>query len=281
MKITNELIGDVLYNSEASIEEKSIMIQKLKEPEMEEFDLKNAPIDTWDLLNKSFVSASWEDKNLILFNSNFNSIKIVTEYDGKNIKPNGLAFNNEKNEILISDCESHQIIVTDIELNKIKSVGTHGLKFNQFNNPSGICFHKNGDLYICDELNSRITVFNNDLNFKTSINLDYYPWRIKISNSTAFVKTYPLKLYIYDLESWMLKTTYDNITRVHELSPYFFTISSLSILNLYDSSGDLLDKINVERIKRNLTDLTYAFLFKFNNALILCQHPSKRVSKFK
>ena len=203
------------------------MIQKLKEPEMEEFDLKNAPIDTWDLLNKSFVSASWEDKNLILFDSNFNPIKIVTEYDGKNIKPNGLAFNNEKNEIVISDCETHQIIVTDKELNKIKSVGTHGLKFNQFDNPSGICFHKNGDLYICDELNSRITVLNNDLNFKTSINLDYHPWRIKISNSTAFVKTYPLKLYIYDLESWMLKTAHDNITRVHELSPYFFTISSL------------------------------------------------------
>ncbi len=40
----------------------------------------------------------------------------------------------------ISNCESDQIIATDNELHKMKSFGTHDLKFNQLNNPSGIFF---------------------------------------------------------------------------------------------------------------------------------------------
>jgi hypothetical protein len=106
-------------------------------------------------------------------------------------------------------------------------------------------------------------------------------FKVKFNASKMKITNELIGDVLYNSEASIEEKSYDNITRVHELSPYFFTISSLSILNLYDSSGDLLDKINVKRIKRNLTDLTYAFLFKFNNALILCQHPSKRVSKFK
>ena len=77
-KISEKLIGDVFFNSETNIENKSKLYKKISESEIETFDLQNTPNDICDLLNNSFLSASWPDKNLILFDSNFKPIKTIS-----------------------------------------------------------------------------------------------------------------------------------------------------------------------------------------------------------
>ena len=281
LKINEEFIGHIFYNSEKNILHHLKIIKTIRESEFEIFCLANRPNELCDLMNNTFVSASWEDSNLVLMDSNYNIVKSIDQYDGKRIRPNGLAI-NDKNELFISDCTSHQIIVTDLELNKIKTFGSHGTLFDQFNNPAGICFHKNGDLYVCDENNKRVQVFDNDLNFKTSINLNYSPWSIKTSNCCVFITNNPTQVaYVYDLENWKLKTQHEIfLGRLNAINFNIYGIGRSQTLYCFNSYGDLIEKVDIQRIKQNQKHLTYLLLFSFNKT-IMFYDPNKKCIKFK
>ena len=279
--MNEELIGNIFYNSEKNILNHVKIANTVRVSEFELFGLAHCPNVLCDLTNNTFVCASWEDCILALMDSNFNVIKLIGQYDGKGIRPNGLAINN-KNELFISDCTSHQIIVTDLELNKIKTFGSHGTLFDQFNNPAGICFHKNGDLYVCDENNKRVQVFDNDLKFKTSINLNYSPWSIKTSNWSVFITSLTNQVtYVYDLENWKLKTEHTIfLGRLNAINFNIYGLGRSQNLYCFNSYGDLIEKVDIQRIHRSYEDLTYFSLFSFNET-ILFYDPYNKCIKFK
>jgi hypothetical protein len=60
----------------------------------------------------------------------------------------------------------------------VKAVGTHGSGPNQFSTPHAITSDAQGNIYVADRGNSRIQVYDTDLNFKKTITGMGAPWSI-------------------------------------------------------------------------------------------------------
>lgn len=73
---------------------------------------------------------------------------------------------------LIYSTDNHhntlKVMTMDVQLRKC--VGGKGTQPGQFNWPNGIRCSKEGEIYVCDTMNSRIQVFDKDLNFLRLIN---------------------------------------------------------------------------------------------------------------
>ena len=77
-------------------------------------------------------------------------------------RPVGLAINNELKRLYIVDALACQIHVTSLKGKYIKSIGTKGSGFAQFNRPTFIDISKDGKLYVSDSMNHRIQVLDRD-----------------------------------------------------------------------------------------------------------------------
>ena len=93
----------------------------------------------------------------------------ITTHTARNIVTEGLrsvrrlfcfyATTNHKDKIYVSNSEENRVIVTDLELNMIKIIGTHGKSNDQFDHPRGVSYYKSY-IYICDYGNIRIQILN-------------------------------------------------------------------------------------------------------------------------
>ncbi len=121
-----------------------------------------------------------------------------------------LEINKKKKNLYITDEQNKRTIKLDFEFKTIKTIGSLGSSFNQFNTPPGISC-KDGILNICDFMNTRIQIYNKDLEFIGTIKMDYNPYLIKITNSLLFVQTANKRcLFIYELNCLSLKQKIDN-----------------------------------------------------------------------
>ena len=148
--------------------------------------LSNNHLLIWNYLNEEDIKDSRQC--ITIHNQNFNLIKKEVEINGKSFSGiEEIAVNQEKGEVYILDKENCRIIlVTDFELNFIKYFGSYGNKNNQFKYPFGICF-KNGYLCVADCENYQIKVFNQDLRFIKSLQLECKPREVQTSNSVLAV----------------------------------------------------------------------------------------------
>ena len=64
----------------------------------------------------------------------------------------------------------------------VKAVGTHGSGPDQFNTPHGIATDAQGNVYVADRGNSRIQVYDTDLNFKKTISGIGAPWSVCVTS---------------------------------------------------------------------------------------------------
>jgi hypothetical protein len=89
-------------------------------------------------------------------------------------------------------------LITYLDFNFIKSVGSTGSEILQLNGPSDICF-SSSKFYICDITNKRIQVYSKDFDFVTSFKVEYFLAIIKSTNSTFCVEaSNPDGIYFYD-----------------------------------------------------------------------------------
>ena len=255
------------------------MIKGLKKDEFDIFELKSRPQEILVLNNNNLIVAGWEDDFFMtLYDQDFKVIKTTNEINGSLIQPTGLAVNTLTDQLFISNIDEHQIIITDFEFNKLKTFGSRGSNNEQFSFPAGLCFLRNSDLFVCDDGNKRIQVFNKELEFIKTIPLDYHPRRIKVSNTTVFVRGYTsgdisvfFKTYIYDLTNWTLKSKYDHhsfYSCICDLYQYYYIIPFKSKLILYNSDGDTLKEVEVNVINE-ISDFNIAGLINLKNNLII------------
>ncbi len=159
--VSQKLIGDIVYQSRA-VDVKEF----LDKGKTEIIKLKH---DVWDILvvnRYRIICCSLKSKCLALYDENLNFVKTVDKINEFRVAPAGIA--SYEDHFYISDQLNHKILKLDFELNKIKSIGNLGSRFNQFNVPFGICC-KDGILYICDNRNHRIQIYNEDLQFIDTI----------------------------------------------------------------------------------------------------------------
>ncbi len=276
--VSQKLIGYIVYQSRAVDVEEFLVKGKAEIIQLNH--------DVWDILaldRNRFVCSSRHNKCLILYDKYLNLIRTVDKINEVSFLPVGIA--SYDNHLYIADQLSYSIIKLDNELNKIKSIGSLGSGSNQFRSPYGICC-KDGILYICDNGNQRIQIYNKDLEFFDSVEVNYTPWLIKITNSLIFVQAGQVKsLFIYDYYSLSLKHKIDNPAEYCRLSEinsnvYRFNCKSKSVL-FYDENGNFKEEITINNVDGNfLSDALDGTFIEFNCYLLMTSFSGRKLIKF-
>ena len=186
--------------------------------------------------------------------------------------------NLEKEIAYITDCLNHRILITDFQLNFIKSVGSKGTENNQLDQPFDLC-QLNNYLYVCDANNRRIQVLNNDLEFVKSFAVDSQPYQIKSLNSMLAVASL-IEIYFFNSSDLSFIQKYDHgfliISKINS-NIYGFN-SEEKKLNCYDENSSLSKEINFDY--ELLDDQLDGSLLEHNGVLFMVSHTMKKIIKF-
>ena len=142
-------------------------------------DLSVSTIGIIELRNNKIISANYDEKSLTIHDKKFNLIKKIDKINNEEFTPIAIALNEEDDILYIAEYEKNRIIMCDLDFNKVKSIGSCGTKNEQFDGLIDICF-KNKKLYVCDNGNNRIKIFDQNLKFINSFYCEA-PQKIKVS----------------------------------------------------------------------------------------------------
>ena len=67
-------------------------------------------------------------------------IKRVDRINGEKFQPSTIMANLDEKQFYICDLQNDRILITDLDFNFIKSVGSKGSEMHQFKAPYDICF---------------------------------------------------------------------------------------------------------------------------------------------
>jgi hypothetical protein len=171
---------------------------------------------------------------------------------------------------------NHRILMTDLDFNFIKSVGSKGSQNCQFNTPIDICF-SSSKFYISDHHNNRIQVYSKDFDFVTSFKVEYHPWKIKSTNSSiCVVASNPNGIFFYDSNDFRLIRNYNHLAgRISQINSMFYEFNhQTQTLSCYDENANLKEKIYVKGLDKFLTNVQDG-AFIFQNGALLIQSWSK------
>jgi len=253
---------------------------KLKKSSFETFQFEGS-LDICSLPENRILSS--KNGALTIYDENFNAIKKVDRIDDKKIDCYGILV-NKLNVIYATDYKNNCIYMLDLELNKIKSVGSKGIDKAKFDGPIGIAC-KDELIYISDCANRRIQIMNLDLVYVGAIILNFSPQTIKIINSTLGVLGYDKSVSFYDLKTKKLRKQYSGfLGRICSIGTKFYVISLKPILKTYcfDSDGNLLNEISMEKFQEYFSNLSGwdGNMLYFNDTLYITIYTNKQVIKF-
>jgi hypothetical protein len=286
-----KLIGNLEY----SLEYRSKNLKTIKSEKIQN-SLKNGQIELHNTLNKivdlcvlpNGLLLTSNYRTLTLFNDKFEQIKMLNSIDNKAFRASGITCDNKNNRIYISDQLTDQIIMTDLDFNKIKSISSNiDCEKNQVNSIESPCFYNN-QLYVPYRLNKQIKRFSKDLVFQKTFPLDYQPAQIKISNNFACVKPdEKMVLYFYDLDSFESKRVFNNgLSRISEINSNFFEYCfDAKKLFCYNQDGELKEIVDMNKFDIQTGDGDYedrkwnGNIVYFNGHLVLSTHKSKNLIK--
>ena len=219
--------------------------------------------------------------SLKLYDKQFEIIKTV-EFKDKKIQPVGIAYDDVSSRIYFSDVLNHQIIMTTIDLDFIKTFGSKGSDSQTIDKPLGVCF-KNNKLYICDFNNRRIQILDANLEFYDTLKLDYYPTTIKVSNNTIGICG-NTGTYFYDIETKMPKFQHSGVVgRMNEIDSHFyvFSYSPKKMFCVYDVNGCLTDEISCEKISSSIASSDDGHILVMDDDLMITSQSTGQILKFK
>ena len=247
-------------------------------------------VGPWDILvlpKNRVLCSNYDNRCLTLYDENLNLIRTIDKINEESIQSLGIAIDDyDENHLYIAEPVRNQILKTDLEFNKINSVGHTGTGDNEFHYPCGICY-KNKNLFICDNRNKRLKVYSKDLEFIKLLKVDYIPWVIKASNSLVLVQSgNSLDLYIYELNNLNLQQKIDDeniYCRISIIDSCFYRFNSQTKTILcYDQNANK----NYELIFNNTDGDNFSShhdgnLIDFNGSLLMTSNGSKKLIKFK
>jgi tricorn protease-like protein len=100
-----------------------IVAELLKNGEKRVYDLDSMPYDICSKDDQIIISHS-NDKCLKIYDKDLNFIKRVDRINGEVFKPLTVLANLDDEKFYICDNHNHRILITDLDLNFIKSVGS-------------------------------------------------------------------------------------------------------------------------------------------------------------
>jgi hypothetical protein len=207
------------------------------------------PFSLCSLSNGNLLSCN--NESLTIFDKNLKIIKSVTKFDTLSLFC-FYATTNHKDKIYISNSEENRVIITDLELNMIKIIGTYGKSNDQFDHPRGISYYES-HIYICDYGNLRIQVLDGEtLEFEKQIELDYNPVQIKLANNVAVVGSL-FSLYFYNLIDFSLIRKYDGHNgTISVLNSNFYEYFAFNQrFYCYSRSADIIEEIQTDGFNKS------------------------------
>ncbi len=213
-------------------------------------------------------------------------IRKIDKISGESINSLGIAIDeDDQNYLYISDTIKNQILKTDFEFKKISSVGNTGCGDNDFDFPCGICF-KNKNLYICDNRNKRLKVYNKDLEFIKLLKLDYVPWVTKAFNSLILIQSgNSFGLFIYELNSLNLRQKIDDqnvYCRLSIIGSFLYRFNSQTkTIHYYDETFNKSFELILDNaVGDNFSSHHDGNLINFNGSLFMTSNDNKKLIKF-
>ncbi len=203
--------------------------------------------------------------------------KKITTFDDNNKFHCLFATTNEQNLIYLTNRIEHEVIMTDLELNKLTSIGTKGSNNAQFNCPEDICYH-NGKIYICDHYNKRIQIFKEDLSFDSLFEIESHPFQIKICQETVCIVASSC-VHFYDLPTFTLKYKYsDHAGKLSELSSYFYEYFDVNKkCYVYSKDGDLIQEIQTDGFNNIANDWCDGCLVYFHGKVLISSYSQSKL----
>jgi len=187
----------------------------------------------WDVaigVNDEVVIADNTNKCVIVLDCNFALLAVIERGNGDSrlVNPVGVAVSKD-NIIAVSDWYSHQVKKYTLQGNLLSVIGNNaGNKNGQFFCPSGLVFSSNKMLYVVDNSNHRVQVFQQDDKFAFSFGSKgsnpgqfQYPVKIAIDSDN--------KVFVSDLHGnhiSLFSHTGSFISRITCDWPYAITVSS-------------------------------------------------------
>ena len=211
-----DLLGKIYLDNK----NKSIFVAELlKNGEKHVYDLDSMPYDICSKNDQIIISHS---NCLKIYDKDLNFIKKVDRINGEEFYLSAILANFDVKQFYICDNLNDRILITDLDFNFIKLVGSTGSENCQFDNPCDICF-SNSKFYICDNDNKRIQVYSKDFDFVTSLKVEYYPWKIKSTNSTICVVADDQDgIYFYNSNDFHLIRNYNDLEgRISQINSMF------------------------------------------------------------
>jgi hypothetical protein len=260
---------------------KTIIVEDLlKNGEKRVYDLVYYPGDIC-INNDQIIITHWNDNCVTIYDNDLNFIRKIDKINGEEFGPFGILANFEKKQFYICDIQSHRILITDLDFNFIKSVGSTGSQNCQFNCPIDICF-SNSKFYICDYHNKRIQVYSKDFDFETSFKVEYYPWKIKSTNSTiCVVADNPDGIYFYNSNDFHLIRNYNHLEgRISQINSMFYEFNyKTQTVSCYDENANLKEEITLKGFDKYLVSINDGALIYHNSALVIQSYSEKKVIK--
>ena len=256
----------------------------MKDENFDEKQLETSPNDLRLFPNNMLALSNSSQKNITILDENLDLIRTINKIDNELFHPLRIETNN-LNIAYITEFSRCQVIMTDLNFNKIKSVGSRGSNNDQFNYPNGVVLFYN-KLFVTDTENKRVHVLSQDLDFEKIHSLEYKPWIIKISDEkTISISRFDKPgLYFYDFDSFQYIKHYDDhgFGRLSEISSFFCEFCKQSPkLYFYDKKGNLLNIIEMKIFGDNIASHADGILVYHNKHLIISSESKRRLLKLK
>lgn len=111
-------------------------------------------------VDSAFVYATDANQNLVtIYDKEGHRIRGIGGADGIH-RPVGIAVDEGRNQVLVVNGGTHQVLVYDRSLKLIRKVGSRGEKVGQFNFPTYCCFLPGKGFAVVDTGNFRVQIFS-------------------------------------------------------------------------------------------------------------------------
>jgi hypothetical protein len=270
-----DLLGKIYLDNK----NKSIFVAELlKNGEKHVYDLDSMPYDICSKNDQIIISHS---NCLKIYDKDLNFIKKVDRINGEEFYLSTILVNLDEKQYYICDEVNHRILITDLDFNFIKSVGSKGSENCQFNSPSDICF-SNSKFYICDYYNKRIQVYSKDFDFVTTLKVEYKPCKIKSTNSTICVEAVsPNGIYFYNSNDFHLIRNYNRyVGRISQIKSMYYEFNhKTQTMSCYDDNANFKEQITLKGLDKFLTNRWDGEFIYHNGELIIQSYSEKKVIK--
>jgi hypothetical protein len=251
----------------------------LKNGEKKIYDLDCRAYDIF-LKEDQIIISDLESKCLKIYDKDLSFIKRVDRINREEFDPSTILVNFEKKQFYICDVQD-RILITDLDFNFIKSIGSNGSQNCKFNGPIDICF-SDSKFYICDWFNKRIKVYSKDFDFVTSFEVEYNPWEIKSTNSTICIVSGNLDgIYFYNSNDFHLIRNYNRyVGRISQINSFFYEFNhKTQTVSCYDENANLKEQITLKGLDKFLTDVDDGQFIYHNGELLFQSNTHKKIIK--